>query len=439
MAAETENKHKNIKKRNPVFALITAVLVAVLAVTGFLFRYSFFTKSKELDELLILCESFLDGMSNSVFFLIPSTAGTVEAYSAVFSVTGVKEIYARIIIIGLESLSLILMAVLSGLLLDSFYSLLCAIVLSVLPFLGIGVDIYEELAVLCLLLFEISISLTRKYEAELDPGIPAVRYFFIGILGGLSVFLLPGNIILIFLSLLLSLYFLAGQRGLKLLLEFLIALFSGAAVFFLLITMRVMNTALETGAILRGYLTSVTDMWGMQYLFTAVLLLILFIIETIEYLLKSGNKEYEAGAVADGEGKDGDIPDQGDTGEKPEAPGVAAAADRDEDRDKDEDRGGQLKKMSVSTGSLPSDFVLHRAGDRDELVTGSVQPENKETAADPGADGGKPGESEAEETPEMKEKRIAQYRVYAENINPNDLEFDFDIPEDDDFDIEVKF
>ena len=43
------------------------------------------------------------------------------------------------------------------------------------------------------------------------------------------------------------------------------------------------------------------------------------------------------------------------------------------------------------------------------------------------------------ETEEEKQKRIAEYREYAENINPNELEFDFDIPYDDDFDVEVTF
>ena len=413
MEAETKNKDKRIKKRNPVFALITALLVIALAVTGFIFRYRFFLKTKELQELLILCESFLDGMSNSAFFLIPSTAGTVEAYSAVFSVTGVKEIIAEFIIIGLESLCLIFMAVLSSLLLDPFYSLLCAIVLSVLPFLGIGVNIYEEPAVLCLLLFEIMISLTRKYEMEMDPGVCAIRYLFIGITGGLAFFLLPGNTILIALSLLLSLYFLAGRRGLKLLLEYLIAIFSGAAVFFLLITMRVMNTALETKTILQGYISHITDSWGTQYLFTAVLLLILFIIETIEFLLKNGKTDSE---IAE---------ESGDMSGQDEVPPVPVPAEEEKEKE------GELKQRPVSTGALPSDFVLHRAGDSDQLITGSAKPEGEEKKEEPG--------ESAEETPEMKEKRIAEYRAYAENINPNDLEFDFDIPEDDDFDIEVQF
>ena len=43
-------------------------------------------------------------------------------------------------------------------------------------------------------------------------------------------------------------------------------------------------------------------------------------------------------------------------------------------------------------------------------------------------------ESDAE-----KEQRINAYRAYAENVSPKDLEFDFEIPDDDDFDIEVKF
>ncbi len=422
-----KNKKKEERSGISVFPFFTAVLVLLLAVAGFFFRYKFFMRSKDMEDLLRLTESFLDGMADSANFTIPAVAGTTEAYASIFSVTGVNALLTEYAIIGMESISLILLSLMAALLLSPFYAILCSVALSILPFFGVEVNIYEELAIICLLLFEIMLTLTRKYEAELDPGIPVIRYLFIGITGGLAFFLLPGNLIMICLSLLLALYYLVGRRGVKLLIELLISLFSGGAVFFLLVTMRVMNTGLLTVSILKSYGAHLLDSWGTQYLFTAVLLLILFIIETIESLLKGGKTDRELSEIQ----------------------AAAATADEDEEENKEsapEDTGEGLKKRPVSTGGLPSDFVLHRAEASEKLISSEKETQNGSGLIPGTVPEEKPrvrvnpfDTPEGPETPEEKEKRVNAYRKYAENIDPNELEFDFEIPEDDDFDVEVQF
>ena len=443
------------KSKNPVFPIIGLVLLCVLIAGGLYLRYSFYTSTPETKELLMQTERFLDGMSDATFFYNPSPAGTVEAYAAVFNFTGVKESLAMHFIILLEAVASILLFVLSERMLGSFYAVLCVIVMQVPVFFGIPVNVYEELPVICLLLFEIMLSLTRKIEEFSDEGPLYFRYIFVGATAGLSLFLMPGNLIIMALSVLLTIYFLAQKRKLKIIPELLINFFSLIIIFTLLILIRVMNTALPPIEIVKGYREHLTDSWGAQYLFVIILLMLLFIIEIIISFLPGKKLEDEA-----------------------------------------------KKKRPVSTGDLPGDFVLHRAGkEGSAIVSGKddkeekkveevkevkpeekkqsevlvqsvtpVQPVQSEVNAAPEVQSVQPEVQSVQpeqstvtvikteipmpevpdeppsyfkpvpgETEEEKEARIAAYREYAENLNPNDLEFDFDIPYDDDFEIEVKF
>ncbi|MBR2185960.1 MAG: hypothetical protein IJ857_01345 [Lachnospiraceae bacterium] len=470
------------KDKNPVFSVLEIVFLVVLVGAGIFFRYKFYYKTAEVNELLKEAGLFLDGMSESSFFTVPSPAGTVEAYSALFNVTGVNENLAMLLIIGLEAVSNVLFFILAKKMLGSFYAFISLPVFIILDFLGIPIGVYEELPVLCLLLFLVMLSLTRKFEEFSDEGPLYFRYVFIGVAAGLAIFMMPGNVIMIGLSLLLSLYFLLSKRKIKLLPEYLIALMASAVIFLLLITMRVMNTALLLSDLMKGYIEHLFDPWGTEYLVTAILLMILFIIEIIVSVMPGKKMEKE------------------------------------------------MKKRPVSTGGLPGDFVLHRAGDKDKTIVASAGNEDKKEekkearkpekvrksffgSKDKTKDKAeikaevKTGEktevrSEAKpdikadvmvnatvgkadssvevananaaaalysaskaadleksmkdalankvppvsrfatpenETEEEKQKRIAEYREYAENINPNELEFDFDIPYDDDFDVEVTF
>ena len=470
------------KDKNPVFSVLEIVFLVVLVGAGIFFRYKFYYKTAEVNELLQEAGLFLDGMSESSFFTVPSPAGTVEAYSALFNVTGVNENLAMLLIIGLEAVSNVLFFILAKKMLGSFYAFISLPVFIILDFLGIPIGVYEELPVLCLLLFLVMLSLTRKFEEFSAEGPLYFRYVFIGVAAGLAIFMMPGNVIMIGLSLLLSLYFLLSKRKIKLLPEYLIALMASAVIFLLLITMRVMNTALLLSDLMKGYIEHLFDPWGTEYLVTAILLMILFIIEIIVSVMPGKKMEKE------------------------------------------------MKKRPVSTGGLPGDFVLHRAGDKDKTIVASAGNEDKKEekkeakkpekvrksffgSKDKTKDKAeikaevKTGEktevrSEAKpdvkadvmvnatvgkadssvevananaaaalysaskaadleksmkdalankvppvsrfatpenETEEEKQKRIAEYREYAENINPNELEFDFDIPYDDDFDVEVTF
>ena len=469
------------KDKNPVFSVVEIVFLVILVGAGIFFRYNFYYKTPEVNELLKEAGLFLDGMSESVFFTVPSPAGTVEAYSAIFNVTGVSENLAMLIIIGLEAVSNVLFYVLAKKMIGSFYAFLFLLVFLILDFLGVPISVYEELPVLCLLLFLVMLSLTRRFEEFSDEGPLYFRYVFIGVTAGLAIFMMPGNVIMIGLALLLALYFLISKRKLKLLPEYLIAIMSCAVIFLLLITMRVMNTALLLSDLMKGYLAHLLDPWGTEYLVTAILLLILCMIEMIVSFMPGKKMEKE------------------------------------------------MKKRPVSTGGLPGDFVLHRAGDNDKALIASAEKEEKKADKKAEKEEKKPvkekksffkkkdkakdiAEVKAEakpetkpevkpdakadvvvnakvetndntvavananaaaalysaskaadleksmkealankvppvsrfatpenETEEEKQKRIAEYREYAENINPNELEFDFDIPYDDDFDVEVTF
>ncbi|MBQ6967961.1 MAG: hypothetical protein IJP84_08675 [Lachnospiraceae bacterium] len=469
------------KDKNPVFSVVEIVFLMILVGAGIFFRYNFYYKTPEVNELLKEAGLFLDGMSESVFFTVPSPAGTVEAYSAIFNVTGVNENLAMLIIIGLEAVSNVLFYILAKKMIGSFYAFLFFLVFLIMDFLGVPISVYEELPVLCLLLFLVMLSLTRRFEEFSDEGPLYFRYVFIGVTAGLAIFMMPGNVIMIGLALLLALYFLISKRKLKLLPEYLIAILSCAVIFLLLITMRVMNTALLLSDLMKGYLAHLLDPWGTEYLVTAILLLILCMIEMIVSFMPGKKMEKE------------------------------------------------MKKRPVSTGGLPGDFVLHRAGDNDKALIASAGKEEKKADKKAEKEEKKPvkekksffkkkdkakdiAEVKAEakpetkpevkpdakadvvvnakvetndntvavananaaaalysaskaadleksmkealankvppvsrfatpenETEEEKQKRIAEYREYAENINPNELEFDFDIPYDDDFDVEVTF
>ena len=441
------------EKKNPVLSILSMTAFAVIIISWIYLRYSFYMVTAEIKELLSQCERFLDGMSETAVFLSPIPAGTIEAYSAVFDVTGISGKIVMMAVILLEALAGVLIFILSRSLLGVFYAFFCIVVMSLLPFFGTPVKVNEELSVLCLLLFEIMISLTWKYEKlRADEGPFVMRYLFVGVTAGLAVFLMPLNAVLEGISLLVSLYFLAGKRKFKLLLEYLIAIFSAAAVFFLLITVRVMNTALSPLKILEGYRVHFLDFSGAQYIFTALLSLLLYVLSVIIDMLP-GSKAAEKKAV-EAVKKEGD-------------------------------------KRPVSLGGLPKDFVLHRAGDKKDIIS-SVETENAEEKkaeeikaeepadaegkalkkddkalkkADKAAKKDDKGVKKSEETVNKnektllksvgpvrhifmpsgtesdaeKEQRINAHRAYAETVSPKDLEFDFEIPDDDDFDIEVKF
>ncbi|MCR4590207.1 MAG: hypothetical protein K5668_05250 [Lachnospiraceae bacterium] len=407
------------ENRNPVFSIISLTALAVIIGSWIYLRYSFFTVTAEIKELLTLCRQFLDGTADAAVFLSPAPAGTIEAYSAIFDVTGIKQSYAMLSVILLEALAGVLLYILSKSLLGVFYAFFSVVIMSLLPFFGSPVKVYEELSVLCLLLFEITIAMTWKYEKLFhDKGPFVIRYLFSGITAGLAVFLMPVNIFLVAASLLSSLYFLRGKRKLKLILEYLITLLSAGVVFVILIMIRVMNTGLLPLNILYGYRADILKAEGVQYIFTALLIFLLFVLEIIIDLMP-GSK---AAMQRDAERKAMEEKDPGDMeeGMADEVPAAAVI----------QNGGRALVQRPVSTGALPKDFVLHRAGKNEDIISSAAKKEKtvKHMFMPEGP------ETEAE-----KAKRISEYRKYAENISPKDLEFDFDVPFDDDFDIEVNF
>ncbi len=489
------------KGKNPVFPVLETVFLVLLIGAGIFFRFNYYTKTTEIDELLRQSEQFLDGMSDAAFFYQPSPAGTVETYSAVFNVTGVNEGLARLIMIGLESLSYLLFFILVKSVLGTFYGFMFLPVLLLPSFFGLRVGVYEELPVLCLLLYEVMLFLTRQMEEYSDEGPLFFRYAFIGVTMGLSVFLMPGNLIMTLISLFLVIHFLLVKRRIKLIPEVLLLLLAAAVIFFMLLTVRVMNTALLIKDIFGSYIKHFLDPWGTEYLLVAIMLMIFLIIEVIISLMpgKKLEKEIKRRPVSTGglpedfvlhragDEKDGIVSAAADRKADKKDGAVSPAADskekkkEKEEKDKTEKTEQKKKKSIVRPEKkekdnygkkakilpfIPLTIAIGKGKDASLKETPQTEPqavpkgpENAEIRRnDDFNTEGSVEEREPDirmklpkvrpvskfmprenETEEEKAKRIAEYREYAENINPNELEFDFDIPYDDDFDVEVKF
>ena len=219
------------------------------------------------------------------------------------------------------------------------------------------------LPVIFLILFETAFFVTGYFEVKGENRGPLViNYLIIGATAGLAAFSMPINIIMAAISFLVSIYFLAEKRKQKLLTEYFIALISGGAVFFLLVLFRARSLKCSYFSVLKSYGIHIMEADNLLYMAVSFLIVLLFIIEMVRDLLKSGKED--------------------------KAIEIAASAAAPE----------QLKPLPASTGALPKDFVLHRAGrDNRNIISSKEDGDSKE------------------------------------------LEFDIDVPEDDDFDIEVEF
>ena len=467
---------------------------------GLYFRIRFFTLTDDMNRIYDQAGRLIAGMADSEFLLDPPVGGTTEVTSALLSFFGIRTEVVQVMSVALEAIANALAFMCIFQICGGGFACLTLACLTTLPFFGVAIPFDEQLPLAVMLFYLCFAVSTIRHErhGDISDSLQQALYFLSGIFAGIAIFLLPLNLIVPVLAMTSAFFFTSERkRGLKLLWEIVLTFLAAAFVFFSFIMLRFLSTGIFIDQILANYLLHFLELPGSEYLFICLFMVLSVLVAAVldilaasrgepvsqtlreieeeERLIKEKEESKKKEAAAWSQDVAGDGPEDV---ARPASDGIAPESAASESIGLESVAIKSVATVSVATGSvtsesaapegtalglvskgkrpdlpkaLPEDFVLHRSKrNADGSISGEplgMESREKPEAAVQGnsnlPSGMVNGEGSAAvqgnaNLPSGMVTREGSAAVQGRE-KEQELEFDFDIPWDDDFDIDVKF